>query len=84
MGNGPNGLRGGLSENEVRTNISKCSEFVYMCGAELWSGGENGNGGEWVEPVQRDKALQEGVNSGAGVERASDLVVGDLRVMNEG
>ena len=77
-------MRGGFSENEVRTNISECSEFVYMCGAELWSGGENGYGGEWVEPVQRDKALQEGVNSGAGVERASDLVVGDLRVMNEG
>ena len=84
MGNGPYGLRGGLSQNEVRANFGKCGEFVYVCGAELWSGGENGNGGEWVEPVQRDKALQEGVNSGAGVERASDLVVGDLRVMNEG
>ena len=84
MGNGPNGLRGGLSENEVRTNISKCSEFVYMCGAELWSGGENGYGGEWVEPVQRHEVLQKGINCGVGVEGASDLVVGEMRVMNEG
>ena len=55
-----------------------------MCGAELWGSGENGNGGEWVEPVQRDEVLQKGVNSGAGMEGACDFVVGGVGMMNEG
>ena len=50
----------------------------------MWSGTEDGNGGEWVEPVKCEEALQEGINSGVGVEGANDFVVGDLRVVNEG
>ncbi len=61
MRNGPYGLRRGFSHDEVRANLSECGEFVYICCAELWSGGEDGNGGEWVEPVKHEKALQEGV-----------------------
>ena len=64
MGDGPNGLRGSLGENEMRTNVSQCCEFVYVCGAELWGSGENGNGGKWVEQMQCDEVLQEGVDSG--------------------
>ena len=50
----------------------------------MWGCGKDGNGGEWVEPVKHEKALQEGVNSGVGVEGANDFVDGDLRVVNEG
>ena len=57
---------------------------MYVCCAKLWSGGEDGNGGEWVEPVKYEEALQEGINSGVGVEGANDFVVGGLRVVNEG
>ena len=30
---------------------------LCVCGAELWGSGENGNGGEWVEPVQGEDVL---------------------------
>ena len=58
MSNRTNEIRGCLEYEEVGANFYESGEFVYVCGSELWYGGENGESGLRVEPMCGEECLE--------------------------
>ena len=58
VGNGTNEFWRCLKDEKVRSNFNQSGEFVYVCGSELWYGGEDGKGGFGVEPMRGEKCLE--------------------------
>ena len=58
VSNGTNEFRGCLEYEEVGANLDESRESMYVCGSELWYGGEDGKGGFRVEPMCGEKSLK--------------------------
>ena len=58
MSNRTNEFRGCLEYEEVGANFDESGGFVYVCGSELWYGGEDGEGGFRVEPMCGEECLE--------------------------
>ena len=57
---------------------------MYMCGSELGYSGENVKSGLRVKPKLCEECLEQGVDSGVGMEADCGFEVGATRVVNEG
>ena len=57
---------------------------MYMCGSELSDSGENVERGFRVKPKLCEKCLEQGVDSGSGMEADCGFKVGATKVVNEG
>ena len=57
MGDGADEFRRCFKDEKLGSNFNQSSEFVYVCGSELWCG-EDGKGGFGVEPMLGEECLE--------------------------